>query len=133
MTVCWNTIHIGFLYKDGCSDDNDVCFDYKDYCFEDKGPCCKNNKGCLQNNLCCIDDNKVNIDWLNVIVELQWSLFGKQGVLFCDNEGKLVNNDPDCYNKVHCFVNYDCCCYYNKLCLHYKEGFFDYKNEIVMG
>src|SRR4051794_34945797 len=88
-----------FIYKGGCSDDNDACFVYMVYCFNDKEPCCQNNRGSLQNNPGYNDDSKVDIDWLNVIVELQGSLFGKQGLLFRDNDGKFVNNDPDCYNK----------------------------------
>lgn len=113
------------IYKDGCSDDNDGCFDYKVNCFYDKEAWCQHNK-------CCIDDNEVNIDWLNAIVALQWSLFRKQGVLYCDNDSKLVNNAPDCYNKMHCFKNNDCYCCCNKLCLHYKKDFLITKTEIVM-
>ena len=64
-----------FVYNDRCYDDNETCCDYNTYCFDDKELCCQNDKGRLQNSQGCIDDKEVNIDWLNVIVALQGSLF----------------------------------------------------------
>jgi hypothetical protein len=100
------------VYKFGCFDDNDVGFDDKAYCFENK---------------------EASLDWLNIIVGIRWSLFRKQGVLFGNNDSKLVNSDPCFYSKTGSCKNNNCCCLYNKRCLYYNEGLPDYKNKIVMG